>query len=677
MSSEEAKTKSNVEEVKTTKPDENKFKEDTQRIQNEIDTLDGKIREVNKKISNARRKSKDKERQVRSTRGRLAKLQRAPERLCNDIAKLEAKMSEVSAQMDKKNSHNQEIKDRIQSALGTTRFGRNIVHAVDEKIQNLEYAQKTTSMSLKEEKELVKQIAALRKLKATSNTLSLLSTSRETQELRILRTKISKLNGQINDSGNRVERARADLEKLQGELQAERGDVIKALEKKISEMRSQLQQKRKEKRERGDEYFAALRGFKKYLDDRRKERLAEERERKKAEEKKYQDELKKWEEEEAKKKPWLTEIGECERIIEYLKPMIPKKVVSKVASDDDGTKSVLKLADGTVLEPMCSKKGSDSLGFSTGKRKKKKKRRRNKDQDRPIKHSIDIIATFKKMGISLPKYMTEASESLEQAKAKLEYWDKLPRPEKKKAEKKKKSSKNNVSEEKKVALKEEKIAEDTKTNDEQQQQSASNEYDEYVCYDDDACMGKNAPSLANLDYVQGNHTKYSEKPTVVLFWAKFLKWQVYPAMKACEVLHKSGIVNVVGVATDPKRSAIERHIEKGECPTTYALCFDESDDTPGGKVKNIFKKSNDDELKVPQVFLINTKGKIVWHQAFTSGRPYEKTNFDDQVKMFCKTGKLKMNGPAPVNEESSDEEEEAANESGAAVVDPLSADVDW
>lgn len=210
-----------------------------------------------------------------------------------------------------------------------------------------------------------------------------------------------------------------------------------------------------------------------------------------------------------------------------------------------------------------------------------------------------------------------------------------------------------------------------------EQEPSSTEYDEYTCYDDDAIMGKNAPSLANLDYVQGAASKYSDKPTVVLFWAKFLKWQVYPAMKACEELHKSGIVNVVGVATDPKRSAVERHIEKGACPTTYALCFDESDGSPGGQVKNIFKKNNDGELKVPQVFLISTKGKVVWHQAFTSGRPFEKTNFVDQVKMYAKSGKLEMNGPAPSNEESSEEEEEAANETGAAVVDPLSADIDW
>ena len=343
--SEEQKNEVVVVEEFVKKPDEKKFKEDTERIQKEIDTIDSKIREVNKTISDARKKSRDKERQVRSMRGRLAKLQRAPEKLRNDIAKLETKMSEVSSNLDKKNSQNQEIKDQISSALGSRRFGRDIVKAVDEKINDLEYAQKTTSMSLKEEKDLVKQIGALRKLKSNASKMVLLSTAREEQELRMLRSKISKLNKQIKDSGNKVERARQDLEKVQAELQAERGDVIKSMEKKISEMRSQLQQKRKEKRERGDKYYTGLRAFKKHLDDRRKQKQAEERERKKAEEKKYQEELAKWEEEQAKMKPWLTEIGECDRIIEYLKPMVPKKVVAQ--KSDSKKSTVLKMADGT------------------------------------------------------------------------------------------------------------------------------------------------------------------------------------------------------------------------------------------------------------------------------------------------------------------------------------------
>merc|ERR1711957_515636 len=101
------------------------------------------------------------------------------------------------------------------------------------------------------------------------------------------------------------------------------------------------------------------------------------------------------------------------------------------------------------------------------------------------------------------------------------------------------------------------------------------EYDEYVCYDDDACLGKAAPALDSLEVVQGDEKclTYTDKPTVILFWAKFLKWQVHSALVGCEKLWKTGTVNVVGIATDPKKSAVERHISKGECPTTCGIAW--------------------------------------------------------------------------------------------------------
>ena len=89
---------------------------------------------------------------------------------------------------------------------------------------------------------------------------------------------------------------------------------------------------------------------------------------------------------------------------------------------------------------------------------------------------------------------------------------------------------------------------------------------------------------------------------------------------------------MVGVATDPKRSA-NASIEKGECPTTYALCFDESGGSPGGRV-NIFKKNNDGELKASSIFDQYERWRVA---SATSGRPFEKTNFVDWVKMYCKT----------------------------------------
>ena len=95
-------------------------------------------------------------------------------------------------------------------------------------------------------------------------------------------------------------------------------------------------------------------------------------------------------------------------------------------------------------------------------------------------------------------------------------------------------------------------------------------FDEWKCYDDDACMGKKMPSLDSLAYVQGAKPDLDKKPTIVLFWAKFLKWQVYPAMKGLEALYQKGLVNVVGIATDPKQSALPEFVAMTQ-PVQQAL----------------------------------------------------------------------------------------------------------
>jgi len=206
---------------------------------------------------------------------------------------------------------------------------------------------------------------------------------------------------------------------------------------------------------------------------------------------------------------------------------------------------------------------------------------------------------------------------------------------------------------------------------------ATGEFDEYMCYDDDASLGKAAPALDSLVICQGDRKclSYTDKPTVVLFWAKFLKWQVHSALAGCEKMWLTGKVNVVGIATDPKQSAVERHISKGECPTTFGLAFDAPAGSPGGVMKNTFKELCGNDMKTPCVILVNTDGKIVWRQAFSSGKPYTNTNFEAQVDALVNGKALTMNGSTPEDEDSSEDDGE-----GEAVVelkDPMAADVAW
>ena len=80
-------------------------------------------------------------------------------------------------------------------------------------------------------------------------------------------------------------------------------------------------------------------------------------------------------------------------------------------------------------------------------------------------------------------------------------------------------------EEERKAMKAKKLAEDDEKIYKASNYSASRlEKASYTVWDDDASLGKKAPSLENLVWKQGEKYNYGDKPiTVVGFWAKFAK----------------------------------------------------------------------------------------------------------------------------------------------------------
>ena len=80
-------------------------------------------------------------------------------------------------------------------------------------------------------------------------------------------------------------------------------------------------------------------------------------------------------------------------------------------------------------------------------------------------------------------------------------------------------------EEERKAMKAKKLAEDDEKIYKASNYSASRlEKASYTVWDDDASLGKKAPSLENLVWKQGDKYNYGDKPiTVVGFWAKFAK----------------------------------------------------------------------------------------------------------------------------------------------------------
>jgi len=764
--------------VRVARPDQDEFSEAMKAVDDQMAAVDTKIRAVNATMAQKNRDMSSMVNRVERAKSDLVRFRRRPAKLRSECGALEKKLEVAEKALNIKKAANNKVQAELSSMINN-RGGGNITKAIDNKIRDLDYQQKTESMSLKEEKNLVKEIGQLRAMRKRASTLKIISTRQEESKVRGIREDTRRKMAQLTNNDSQVEKKTVELKKLEDELTARRGKDMPALEKKRNELRKQKSEKRKEKKDISDSFYNLKREFDTYTREIRSRKFKKEK-AERDEWRKEQDEVrKKWEEEKAKEQPWQEEIAVVETVIGYIRATMPKETEEKA---EVAAPTTVTLSDGTVVEAMGKSSKHGAAAFRSRNKKKKKKRGRNRNRQsehRPIQHSFKVIQMFSKMNIPLPHYQPDLETSLEAAQKALDMWKTKPRAAKKAPKKKGSKAKGDATppaapavkktvsedataaaEETEVAVEEEvavdeevaveeaadedskvegtteeageteeaadeaeeteapveeveptvaetvavesesvedvpvtedadevevTAAEEVSEKEEAVEEVAAKteevavkaEYDEYVCYDDDACLGKAAPALDSLEVVQGDAKclTYTDKPTVILFWAKFLKWQVHSALVGCEKLWKTGTVNVVGIATDPKKSAVERHISKGECPTTYGLAFDAPAGSPGGVVKNLFKEVCAGDMKTPCVILVNTEGKIVWRQAFSSGKPYTNTNFEDQVDALVNGKALTMNGPTPEDESSS--EDEGDDEDVVELKDPMAADVAW
>ena len=76
---------------------------------------------------------------------------------------------------------------------------------------------------------------------------------------------------------------------------------------------------------------------------------------------------------------------------------------------------------------------------------------------------------------------------------------------------------------------------------------------------------------------------------------------------------------------------------------------------------------------VPQAFLIDGAGVIVWRQAFSKANKYENSGFEIQISQLLKSEELYSNGPNPNGKD----EELNENIKGGSVFDSIPSDPVW
>jgi hypothetical protein len=214
---------------------------------------------------------------------------------------------------------------------------------------------------------------------------------------------------------------------------------------------------------------------------------------------------------------------------------------------------------------------------------------------------------------------------------------------------------------------------------------------EYIVYNNDACLGKGAPSLSSLD-VMHNGVEGAAAPnldyaantaTIVCFWSKIHKGN-YPTINTWSDIasrYTDQGVTFVGVARDTDPAQVGKYIKRigDHAPTLgengiwlsggIALAYD-----AGSQVNMGFKAASQMKtVGVDNAFIVDKAGKIVWRAKFNRGK--EPTGmFEAQIKRIVSGEEVLLNNEPPAESSGEDEPEEDTGADKEALAGLMGAD---
>lgn len=172
-------------------------------------------------------------------------------------------------------------------------------------------------------------------------------------------------------------------------------------------------------------------------------------------------------------------------------------------------------------------------------------------------------------------------------------------------------------------------------------------------YCDDASLGKEAPSIAELEVIKGAAPKYdASKVYVLYFFSTFYRGADSCNEEYTQLSERLGSkAEFIAISTDADRAKTEKYLGKE--------IVDENTKKPlrmdpphilydNGKVvaKAFNEVSNLSVMSCPMAYII-AKGKIVWRQQFLQTHVISQSNFEAQLQAALEGKELAMNGPRP------------------------------
>lgn len=288
-------------------------------------------------------------------------------------------------------------------------------------INKLRHQQETRSMSLNEEKRLIKEIEVLQQQKQHVSKVSAGQGA------------VDQHNDNIKDSRALQAAKNAEIDVVQEKMTAQKL-VLDELYKANDEEKKQdkfpaLAKERKDIKEQLDAKFTTLKELRKnfkeannkYYDNIRLVRKKKELERQKEEEQRkaeYEAKLADYEKEMAKIHPYQDEMDLCDALVSFLEKTFAKELNEEEDAKKEATSAPVELEGLKVLK----RKDEDYIIGGGGKKKGKKPAKKTK-KDAKLSLPISQLDAFSTVGLMPPSTVVALTESLTAIKAKKVWFD--------------------------------------------------------------------------------------------------------------------------------------------------------------------------------------------------------------------------------------------------------------
>jgi uncharacterized coiled-coil DUF342 family protein len=345
---------------------------------------------------------------IQENKAKFAALRAEKDNLIQQRNQITARLRQTRDEKDSTIKHQRSLRSNL-------KYGSE--EEFEKAIAELKYKQETSSMSLTEEKRVIKEIEHLQSQKkqvsAFSGDQGVVEKQNESiKEIRALQAKKNEEIDAVQEKLNEQKQALDELYRLNEE--ENKKDQFPVLAKERKEIKEQLDDKfttlkalRKEFKEANDKYYNNIRLVRKKKDlERHKEEEA-----RKAE---YEAKLADYEKEMAKIHPYQNEMDLCDALVSFMEKTYAKELKEEEADKAETAAAPVEL-DG--MKPL-QRKEEDFMMLGSGK--KGKKGRHGKKSKKATKFVLPLaqMEAFSTVGLLPPSSASAVAESLTAVKAK-------------------------------------------------------------------------------------------------------------------------------------------------------------------------------------------------------------------------------------------------------------------